>query len=72
MVIKDPCSKTLFRDSDVPQMYYLFIKVSYITHATFSKLLGSTGYIYAVYIKYLLTCVKLYSEIRSELGPIFK
>lgn len=46
-------------------MYYLFIKISYITHAMFSKLLGSTGYRYAIYIKYLLTCMKLYSETRS-------
>jgi len=49
-----------------------FIKISYITHAMFSKLLGSTGYRYAIYIKYLLTYMMLYSEIRSELGPIFK
>lgn len=38
----------------------------------FSKLLGSTGYRYAIYIKYLPTCMKLYSETRSELGPVFK
>lgn len=24
--MKDPCSKTLFRDSDVPKLYYLFYK----------------------------------------------